>query len=338
MIPIKYFKIPRIGKGKVIAMKIVVLDGYTLNPGDLTWNALEQLGDLTVYDRTPKEEILPRSKDADILFTNKTPLREETLRQCKNLKFIGMLSTGYDVVDVSFANANKIIVSNIPAYGTESVSQFTIGLLLELCHHIGEHSQSVKNGEWAKHQDWCFWNYPLVSLAGKTMGIIGFGRIGQCTAKIAQALGMNILAYDSFQNPQLVSDTCHYTTIDHLFANADVIALHCLLNEDTRGIINKNTLSKMKPNALLLNAARGELIIEEDVKDALNQDKIAGYACDVVSSEPIHKDNPLLQAKNVIITPHIAWAPKEARQKLMQCAADNLQAFLDGKPINVVSV
>ncbi|HIU76017.1 MAG TPA: D-2-hydroxyacid dehydrogenase [Candidatus Pelethocola excrementipullorum] len=318
-------------------MKIVVLDGYTLNPGDITWEGLEALGDVTVYDRTKPEDIVTRIKDAEVVYTNKTPLTRATLEACGNIRFIGVLATGYNIVDTEAAKEKEIMVANIPTYGTAAVSQFAIALLLELCHHVGEHSDAVKNGEWTNNPDWCFWKYPLVELAGKTMGIIGFGRIGQDTGKIAQALGMQVLAYDEYPRPELETDTCHYADLDTLLAKSDVISLHCPLFPSTEGIINKETIAKMKQGVMIINDSRGPLIVEEDLRDALNSGKVAGAAVDVVSTEPIQMDNPLLQAKNVIITPHIAWAPKESRQRLMDIAVDNLKCYLEGKPKNIVN-
>lgn len=318
-------------------MKIVVLDGYTLNPGDISWEGLEALGEVTVYDRTKAEEIVERIGDAEAIYTNKTPITKEALDACPNVKFIGVLATGYNVVDIEAAREKEIPVSNIPTYGTAAVSQFAIALLLELCHHIGEHSDAVKAGEWSNNADWCFWKYPLVELAGKTMGIIGFGRIGQDTGKIAQALGMKVLAYDAYQKPELESETCKYVDLDTLFAQSDVISLHCPLFPSTQGIINKENIAKMKDGVMIINDSRGPLIVEEDLRDALNSGKVAGAAVDVVSTEPIQMDNPLLQAKNCIITPHIAWAPKESRQRLMDIAVDNLKSFQNGKPQNVVN-
>lgn len=318
-------------------MKIVVLDGYTLNPGDISWEGLEKLGALTVYDRTKPEDIAARIGDADAVYTNKTPITRQTMDACKNVKFIGVLATGYNVVDIGAARDKGIVVCNIPTYGTAAVSQFAIALLLELCHHIGAHSDAVKAGEWSNNKDWCFWNYPLVELAGKTMGIIGFGRIGQDTGKIAQALGMKVLAYDTYQNPDLESDTCHFTDLETLFEESDVISLHCPLFPSTEGIINEQNIAKMKHGVMIINASRGPLIVEADLRDALNSGKVAGAALDVVSTEPIKMDNPLLDAKNVILTPHIAWAPKESRQRLMDIAVDNLRAFQAGKPQNVVN-
>ncbi|WP_138310359.1 MULTISPECIES: D-2-hydroxyacid dehydrogenase [unclassified Clostridium] len=319
-------------------MKIVILDGYTENPGDLSWEGFEAMGDLTVYDRTTDHsQIAARIGDAEIILTNKTPVSREVIDACPRLKYIGLLATGYNVVDVKAAKEAGIIVTNIPTYGTDAVSQYAIALLLELCHHIGEHSDCVKRGDWTKNQDWCFWNHPLIELAGKTMGIIGFGRIGQGTARIAQALGMKVLAYDTYQNPQLVSETCTYASLDQVFASSDVIALHCPLFPETEGIINKDTIGKMKDGVMIINNSRGPLIVESDLRDALNSGKVAGAAVDVVSAEPISMDNPLLDAVNCIITPHIAWAPKESRQRLMDLAVENLHAFLSGAPQNVVN-
>lgn len=318
-------------------MKIVVLDGYTENPGDLSWEGLENLGKLIVYDRTPEDQIVVRIGDAEVVYTNKTPISRETLDQCPNLRFIGVLATGYNVIDVEAAKEKGIPVSNIPTYGTDAVAQYTIALLLELCHHIGEHSACVKRGDWTNNPDWCFWNYPLIELAGKTIGIIGFGRIGQGTARIAQALGMKVLAFDQYQNPALETETCRYTDLDTLLMQSDVIALHCPLFPSTEKIINKNNIAKMKDGVMIINDSRGPLIAEEDLCEALNSGKVGGAALDVVSSEPIKMDNPLLTAKNCIITPHIAWAPRESRQRLMNIAVDNLQAFIDGQPINVVN-
>jgi glycerate dehydrogenase len=319
-------------------VKIVILDGYTENPGDLSWEGFERLGELTVYDRTPAGSIVERIGDAQVVYTNKTPLTKEILDRCPNIKFIGVLATGYNVVDVNAAKAKGIPVSNIPTYGTDAVAQFAIALLLELCHHIGEHSDCVEKGEWTHNQDWCFWNHPLVELAGKTMGIIGFGRIGQKTGQIAQALGMKVLAYDAYKNPEFEGESCKYAELDELLAVSDVITLHCPLFPDTEGIINKNTIAKMKDGVMIINDSRGPLIVEEDLRDALNSDKVAGAAVDVVSTEPIKMDNPLLQAKNMIITPHIAWAPKESRQRLMDIAVNNLAKFIEGAPINVVNL
>ncbi|WP_312693228.1 D-2-hydroxyacid dehydrogenase [Caproiciproducens sp.] len=318
-------------------MKIVILDGYTENPGDLSWEGFEKLGELTVYDRTPADKIVERIGGAEAVITNKTPISAETFNACRNIKYVGVLATGYNVIDVAAAKERGIVVSNIPTYGTAAVGQFAIALLLEICHHIGEHSAAVMRGDWTSNQDWCFWNYPLIELAGKTMGIIGFGKIGQTTAKIAQALGMNILAFDEYKNPALESATCKYAALDELLAQSDVISLHCPLFPSTEGIINKDNIAKMKDGVIILNNSRGPLIVEQDLADALNSGKVAAAGLDVVSTEPIQSDNPLLKAKNVIITPHISWAPKESRQRLMDIAVEDLKAFLSGIPINVVN-
>lgn len=321
-------------------MKIVVLDGYTLNPGDLDWKGLESLGECTVYDRTSltdTEEVIQRIGDAEVVYTNKTPLPEKVFEECKNLKFVGVLATGYNVVDITAARKRNIPVANIPTYGTAAVGQFAIALLLEICHHIGYHSKVVHEGKWAANPDWCFWDYPLIELDGKTMGIIGYGRIGQATGRIAQALGMKILAYDSYRNPALESDTCHYTDLDEVLSKSDVIALHCPLFPDTEKMINRSTIAKMKDGVIILNNSRGQLINEQDLADALNSGKVAAAGLDVVSTEPIKSDNPLLTAKNCLITPHISWAPKESRKRLMDIAVSNLQEFLKGTPKNIVN-
>lgn len=329
-------------KGMIMKMKIVVLDGYTLNPGDISWSNMEKLGELKVYDRTSydssKEDlIIERVGDAEAVFTNKTPITKNALEKMPNLKFIGVLATGFNVVDVDAAKEAGIVVTNIPTYGTDSVSQMAIALLLEICHHVGEHSNSVRCGDWTRNPDWCYWNYPLIELAGKTMGIIGYGRIGQRTGKIAQALGMKVLAYDQYKNQLLESETMKYVEFDELIAKSDVIALHCPLFDNTRGIINKNSISKMKDNVIIINNSRGPLIVEEDLAEALNSGKVGAAAVDVVSTEPVKVDNPLLKAKNCIITPHISWAPKEARERLMNIAVENLKQFLLGTPVNVVN-
>ena len=317
-------------------MKIVVLDGYTLNPGDLSWEGLEKLGEVTVYDRTPEKKVLERIKDADAVYTNKTPITVDTISKCLNLKYIGVLATGYNVVDVLAARERNIPVSNIPVYGTTAVAQMAFALLLEVCHHAGAHSDAVHNGDWANNADWCFWNYPLIELAGKTMGIIGFGRIGQNTAKIAVAFGMNVIAYDEYPNDN-GRKLGEYVSLDELLNKSDVIALHCPLFPSTEGMINKDTIAKMKDGAILLNNSRGPLVVEQDLADALNSGKIYAAGLDVVSTEPIKADNPLLGAKNCIITPHISWAPKESRQRLMDVAVENLQTFTEGNPINIIN-
>ncbi len=317
-------------------MKIVVLDGYTENPGDLSWAPLEALGDLTVYDRTPPDLVAERIGDAEIVYTNKTPVTRETMDACPNIRFISVLATGYNIVDVAAAKEKGIPVTNIPVYGTAPVGQFAIALLLEICHHIGHHDRAVHEGRWESNPDWCFWEYPLIELAGKTMGIIGFGRIGQTTGRIAKALGMKILANDAYPS-EAGKEIAAYVDLESLLAQSDVIALHCPLFPETEGIINKDTIAKMKDGVIIINNSRGPLIAEQDLADALDSGKVAAAAVDVVSTEPIKGDNPLLTAKNCIITPHISWAPKESRERIMMYAAENLQAFLDGAPVNVVN-
>lgn len=317
-------------------MKIVVLDGYTENPGDLSWHELGKLGELTVYDRTPEDEIIRRIGDAEVVITNKTPITRVTMDACPNIRYIALLATGYNVVDVNAAKEKRIPVSNVPTYGTASVGQFAIAMLLEICHHVAHHSQTVYDGKWNFCADWCYWDYPLIELDGKTIGIIGFGRIGQTTGKIAKAMGMKVLAYDNFPN-EIGREIAEYTDLDTLLASSDVIALHCPLFPETQGIINKDTIAKMKDGVILLNNSRGPLIVEQDVADALNSGKIYAAGLDVVSTEPICEDNPLLKAKNCFITPHISWAPKESRQRIMDCTVSNVAAFLGGNPINVVN-
>ena len=320
-------------------MKIVVLDGYTENPGDLSWDALKEYGDLTVYDRTPydEKEITRRLEGADIAVTNKTPITKNTIDSVPTLKFVAVLATGYNVVDTTAAKEKGIAVSNVPTYGTDSVSQFAIALLLELCHHIGHHSDEVHKGRWEKNADWCFWDYPLIELAGKTLGIIGFGRIGHRTGEIAKALNMRVIVNDSYENPQFVKEGFEYVTREQLFRESDVIALHCPLFPSTRGLINKDTIAQMKDGVLIINNSRGQLVVEEDLREALDSGKVGGAAVDVVSTEPIKGDNPLLGAKNCIITPHMSWGAKEARERIMNITADNIAAFIDGKPQNVVN-
>lgn len=320
-------------------MKIVVLDGYTENPGDLSWEGLEVLGELTVYDRTSltdENESIARIGNAEAVYTNKTPITKKIIEACPNMKFIGVLATGYNVVDVDAAKERGISVCNIPTYGTDAVAQFAIALLLEICHHIGHHSKAVHDGRWENNIDWCFWDYPLIELSGKTMGIIGLGRIGQATARIAGALGMKVIAYDNYPTDS-GRKVAQYVELDMLFEESDVIVLHCPLFPETSGIINKENIEKMKDGVIIINNSRGPLIVEQDLTNALNCGKVAAAGLDVVSTEPIKGDNPLLKAKNCFITPHISWAPKESRQRLMNIAVDNLAKFIKGEPINVVN-
>lgn len=317
-------------------MKIVVLDGYTENPGDLSWAPLEALGEVTVYDRTPAALIVERIGEAEIVITNKTPISRETIAACPSMKYIGVLATGYNVIDTAAARERNIPVCNVPTYGTESVGQFAIALLLEICHHIGHHSQAVHEGRWQNNPDWCFWDHPLIELLDKTIGIIGFGRIGQTTGRIAKAMGMKVLAFDEYPNDsgQAIAD---YVSLEELFTQSDVIALHCPLFPSTQGIINKDNIAKMKDGVIIINNSRGPLIVEQDLADALNSGKVYAAGLDVVSVEPINADNPLLTARNCIITPHISWAPIEARARIMNTVAECVKAFQAGKPINVVN-
>ena len=317
-------------------MKIVILDGYTENPGDLSWESMEKLGELKVYNRTPTNQIVERIGDADAVIVNKTPISAQTIAACTGIKYIGVLATGYNIVDVEAAKAKKIKVTNVPTYGTAAVGQFAIALLLEICHHVGHHSKAVLEGRWEKNPDWCFWDYPLIELAGKTIGIIGFGRIGQTTATIAKAMGMNVLAFDEHPNDtgKAIAD---YVSLDELYAKSDVISLHCPLFPSTEGIINKNSIAKMKNGIIILNNSRGPLIVEQDLADALNSGKVYAAGLDVVSTEPVKAGNPLLKAKNCLITPHISWAPKESRQRLMDIAVSNLESYISGNPINMVN-
>ena len=320
-------------------MKIVVLDGYTENPGDISWEPLAKLGELTVYDRTAYEEsdlIAERLGDAEVAVINKTPISRATMDKCPNLKAIAVLATGYNVVDYEYAKEKGIPVMNVPVYGTDNVSQFAVSLLMEVCSHIGEHSRSVHAGEWANNVDWCYWHYPMIEVSGKTAGIIGLGRIGQNTAKILRAMNVNVIAFDAFQS-EAGKAVATYVELDELLAKSDFIFLHCPLFPSTQGIINKDNIAKMKDGVILINNSRGPLVVEQDLADALNSGKIAAAAVDVVSTEPIKADNVLLGAKNCIITPHISWATKEARERIMQTTADNIEAFAKGEPANVVN-
>ena len=318
-------------------MEIVVLDGYTLNPGDISWDALKALGNVAVYDRTPADKVVERSAGAAIVLTNKTPLPAEVIGQLPSLKFIGVLATGYNIVDVEAAKQHGITVSNVPDYGTASVVQLTIALLLELCHRVQRHSDAVMEGKWARSADWCFWDYPLMELAGKSIGIIGFGRIGQQVGDVATALGMTIIGYSRTQTDQSHRKNFRWAALPELLDQSDVVSIHCPLFPDTKGLINRETLAMMKKSAFLLNTSRGPIVVDEDLAEALNNDVIAGAGIDVLSVEPPSEKNPLFGAKNSIITPHIAWATKEARTRLMDIAVKNVLAYQKGSPVNVVN-
>ena len=317
-------------------MKIVVLDGYTENPGDLSWDGLRALGELTVYDRTRPEEAASRISDAQIVLTNKVPITRELLEQRPGIRYVSVLATGYNVVDLKAASERGIPVSNVPAYSTAAVGQFTIGMLLEICCQIGFHDRSVHNGDWAACPDFCYWKTPLIELAGKTMGIIGFGRIGRQTGAIARAMGMQVLATGSrpCDEGRAIAE---YVDLDTVLRRSDVISLHCPLFPETTGIINKDTIAKMKDGVIILNMARGPMIVEEDLAQALNSGKVYAAGMDVVSQEPIRADNPLLTAKNCFITPHIAWASRECRQRIMDITEQNIRSFLEGNVRNRVN-
>ena len=320
-------------------MKIVLLDGRMENPGDLSWDALAGLGELTIYDRTSltdEDEIASRIADADILLTNKTPVSAYALERNPNVKYISVLATGYNIVDTAAARSRGIPVSNVPSYGTAAVAQFAIAMLLEICHHVAHHSDTVHAGRWESCEDWCYWDYPLIELDGKTMGIIGFGRIGRRTGAIARALGMNVLASGSRPTPE-GREIAEYVELGELLRRSDVICLHCPLTPATANLISREHIAMMKDGVIIINNARGALIDEQALADALNSGKVCAAGLDVVTVEPIRGDNPLLKAKNCLITPHISWAPKEARERIMTATVENVKAFLAGKPINVVN-
>jgi len=318
-------------------MKIVVLDGYAADPGDISWDEMRKIGELTVYDRTLPEEAASRIGGADAALTNKVLITDEIMAKCPNLKYIGVLATGYNVVNIQAAAARGITVTNIPAYSTDSVGQLTMALLLEICHHVGHHSVEIQNGRWGKSPDFTFWDYPLIELSGKTLGVIGFGHIGQRVAKLAEAFGMEILAFARHPRKELETEHCHYAPLEKLFAESDVITLHCPLSNENKELINKETISMMKPGVIILNTARGGLINEQDMADALADGRVYAFGADVVSSEPMPDSNPLRGAKNCFLTPHIAWAPYEARVRLMDIAVGNLKAFSEGKTRNKVN-
>ena len=318
-------------------MKIVVLDGYALNPGDLSWDFLNTFGSVRIYDRTPEAQIVPRIADADIILLNKTPITADTLEKCPTVKLICVLATGYNVVDCAAAGARNIPVCNVPAYGTNAVAQFTFALLLELCHQVGHHTQAVHQGRWTENPDFCFWDTPQMELHGKTIGIIGFGRIGRAVGTIARAFGMEVLAYNRSRCPEGEAIGT-YVDLDTLLAKSDIVSLHCPLTPENTGMIGIDAITQMKEGALLLNTARGPLLDEQAVADALASGKLRGVAGDVVSAEPIDPNNPLLSAPNCILTPHMAWAPIESRQRIMDCTCRSIQAFLAGAPVNTVNM
>ena len=310
--------------------KIIILDGGVANPGDLSWDDLAALGDLTVYDYTAPEDVIPRIGDASIILTNKTVISANVISACPNLRYIGVLATGYNVVDIAEAKKRGIIVANVPAYSTPTVAQLTMALLLEIALHVGHHSRVVHEGKWSACRDFAFWDYPLMELAGKTFGIVGYGSIGKAVAKLAQAFGMNVLAYSRHGAEDF------HTELDELYAKADIVSLHCPLTAENTGMINKETIAKMKDGVIILNTARGGLINEADLREALLSGKVYAAASDVTCKEPINADSPLLGLDNMIITPHIAWAATEARQRLLSVAIDNVRQYLAGNVQNNV--
>jgi glycerate dehydrogenase len=318
-------------------MKMVVLDGYTLNPGDLSWEPVRAIGELRVYDRTSPVDVVARAAAAEILLTNKVPLSREVLNQLPALRFIAVTATGYDMVDVAAAGERGIAVSNVPEYGTDSVAQFVFALLLALCHRVEAHGRAVKAGEWQRSPDWCFWNTPQILLSGKKMGIVGFGRIGRRVGALAHAFGMKVLAFDPVEQPPPGFSDFTYASLEEVFSGADVVSLHCLMNDRNRGFVNRSLIDLMKKSAFFINASRGGLVNEQHLAEALNSGRIAGAAVDVVSTEPARPENPLLKADNCLITPHIAWATATARQNLMNATVANIRAFTAGRPINVVN-
>ena len=318
-------------------MKIVILDYPRENPGEIDWSRFEQFGEVDRYARTFPEEVDERIADADVVFLNKTVITRENLQKCKNLKFISVIATGYNTVDFKAARELGIPVANVPSYGTEAIGQHAIALLLEITNHVAHHDGEVRKGRKNGPGDWCFWDYPSIELENKVMGIIGLGRIGQITSRVAQAFGMKVLAFDQYQNPSLVNENCRYTDLDTLLAQSDVIALHCPLFAETENIINRDTIAKMKDGVIIINNSRGALVVEEDLADALKSGKVYAAGLDAVRNEPIEMDNPLLSAPNVFFTPHISWAAIECRQRLIDYSLDNLKAYLDGNPTNIVN-
>ena len=315
-------------------MKIVILDAYTVNPGDLTWHPLDEMADLVIYDRTQPEQVVERCKGAEIVLTNKVVLDAEVLNHLPHLTYIGVLATGYNVVDLEVATRQSITVTNIPAYSTNSVAQMVWAHILNITNRVGHYADENKNGRWTRSKDFCYYDYTHSELAGKTIGIVGLGNTGMATARIAQAFGMNVIAYTSKDK---LPEGMKKVTLDELFKSSDIVSLHCPLTNETKELVNKERLDMMKPTAILINTSRGPVVNETDVAAALNEGKIAAFGADVVSVEPAKKGNPLLTAKNCFLTPHIAWATKEARQRLIDICIANIKAFLDDKPQNVVN-
>lgn len=321
----------------MITLKFVVLDSFALNPGDLSWEWLKNLGECELYDRTPADKILERCMGADVVITNKTPLTKETLSQLSNLKYIALESTGYNVVDCEYAKGMGVPVSNIPSYSTNAVAQLTFSLILEITNAVGIHSESVRNGDWANCPDFCYWKTPLTELCGKTLGIVGFGQIGQAVADIAEAFKMNIVAVSGHETDQRHRNNFSWVDMDTLAKTSDIISFHCPLTEKTTGLVNEEFINKCKDGAIIINTSRGPVVDDQALADALNSGKLRGAGLDVLTVEPPKADNPLLSAKNCFITPHIAWAGFETRERLMNILEDNVKAYLNGNPQNVVN-
>lgn len=318
-------------------MKIVVMDGKGVNPGDMSWKQIQQFGELIVYERTASEEIIDHVGDAEIVLTNKTVFDEDTIAKLKNVKYIGVLATGYNVVDLKAASKRGIVVTNIPAYSTDSVAQMTFAHILNVTNQVDHYARASRDGEWSRCPDFCYWDKPLVELSGKTIGIIGLGNIGMKVANIALNFGMNVIAYTS-KEPKEIPNGINKASIDNILSDSDIISLHCPLTKQTRELINKDSIAKMKRSVIVVNTGRGQLVNEEDVANALHNGLIGAYCADVMCSEPPSADNPLFVEQNAYITPHVAWASKEARIRLMDIAEKNIHSFLSGKPINVVNI
>jgi len=316
--------------------QVVVLDGYTLNPGDLSWDRLKATGKCVIYDRTAPDEVIKRAQNANIILVNKVVLTKEIIKEFKNLQYIGVLATGYNNVDMEAAREQMVAVTNVPTYGTSSVAQMVFAHIFNLTQHVAQHSEVVSKGRWSECKDFCFWDHPLIELQDLKMGIIGMGRIGQATAKLALALGMDVLFYDPVFSTEPLA-RLKATDLETVFDQSDVISLHCPLTKENYRLINSETIALMKPNAMLINTSRGDLIDEVALAEALNEGRISGAGLDVLAKEPPAKDNPLLTARNCFITPHIAWATKAARERLMNIVVDNIKAFLQGQPVNVVN-
>ncbi|HEY0610651.1 MAG TPA: D-2-hydroxyacid dehydrogenase [Chitinophaga sp.] len=315
---------------------IVVLDGYALNPGDLDWEPLHALGKVTIYDRTKENEVASRAKDADIILTNKTIVNAASIAQLPKLRYIGVMATGYNIVDVKAATIQQIKVTNVPAYGTAAVAQLTFALILELCNHVGLHADSVRAGDWSRSDDFSYWKSPLHELDGKVLGIVGLGQIGQAVSRIALAFGMRVIAHHKHPGKDK-TEGVRFVTVEDCFAQSDIVSLHCPLNEQNRGFVNRALLHTMKRDAFLINTSRGPLINEQDLADALNSERIAGAGLDVLAAEPPAPDHPLVHARNCLITPHIAWAAREARARLLNTVIENVRAFLLGQPRNLLN-